>query len=222
MSFTDSLAAACIDTWKGMHEHPFVREIGAGVLPEDKFVFYLRQDYVYLIEFSRLLALACAKAPDLETMRYFKGLLGLTLDTEMELHVKLCGEHGISRELLESTTATPWCLAYTSFLLSTAYSGIFTDLLAAMLPCAWGYHEIGLRLKSQGLPADMHYREWIETYASDQMKHVSDYLRQLMEEQARHSGQVQQKRWQNLFARSVEFEVLFWEMSYRKLDRTLE
>ncbi|MCE5271321.1 thiaminase II [bacterium] len=221
MSFTDSLAAACNDSWQRMHEHPFVREIGEGVLAEDKFVFYLRQDYVYLIEYSRLLALACAKAPDLETMRYFKDLLGQILESEMELHVKICAEYGLSRSVLESTVAAPGCLAYTSFLLSTAYSGSFADLLAVMLPCVWGYHEIGQRLQRQGLPQAQFYRDWIEIYASDQMKNISDCLRQLMEAQARHSDGAAHERWKNLFARSVEFEVLFWEMSWRKLDSAL-
>jgi thiaminase/transcriptional activator TenA len=35
----------------------------------DKFRFYMQQDYYYLIEFTRALAITTAKAPDLQTMR---------------------------------------------------------------------------------------------------------------------------------------------------------
>ena len=48
--------------WSAVLDHPFVRGIGAGDLTRDRFEFYLKQDYIYLIEFGRVLALASAKA----------------------------------------------------------------------------------------------------------------------------------------------------------------
>jgi len=40
--------------WKRVSDHPFVRGIGDGTLSADRFEFYLKQDYVYLIDFSRV------------------------------------------------------------------------------------------------------------------------------------------------------------------------
>ncbi len=54
--------------WEAQHQHPFVRGIGDGTLGLERFQFWLRQDYVFLIEYARLLALAAARSPDLETM----------------------------------------------------------------------------------------------------------------------------------------------------------
>src|SRR3972149_5735190 len=126
MGFTDLMAESSGELWQRMQDHPFVREIGLGTLADDRFVYYLRQDYVYLIEFSRLLALAAARAPDLETMIRFKDLLKFTLEVEMQLHIRLCGQQGISAAELVLTRPAPYCLAYTSYLLSTAYSGDFS------------------------------------------------------------------------------------------------
>ncbi|HEY5190642.1 MAG TPA: hypothetical protein VII77_01550, partial [Candidatus Deferrimicrobium sp.] len=44
--------------WETIFHHPFVKGIGDGTLSRDRFEFYLKQDYVYLIDFSRVFALA--------------------------------------------------------------------------------------------------------------------------------------------------------------------
>ena len=56
---TQSMRQAILD-------HPFVTGVGDGTLPVDRFKHYVTQDYVYLIDYSRVLALASAKAPRLE------------------------------------------------------------------------------------------------------------------------------------------------------------
>jgi hypothetical protein len=38
-------------------------------------------------------------------------------------------------------------------------------VLAALLPCMWGYSELGRSMAATGLPADPRYRRWIQTYA---------------------------------------------------------
>lgn len=222
MGFSDELAAACGDKWERMHTHPFVKEIGDGTLPVDKYSFYLEQDYLYLIEFCRLLAVLASKAPDLETMGRFKDLLASTLDFEMDLHVRTCDGFGITRSQLEAVEPAPSCLAYTSFLLSVARGGEFADGVVALLPCAWGYYEVGRRLAGQCMPDVQHYREWIETYSCDEMKELVDYLRLLADRIGAAGDSGRKKRWEKIFERSVDFEIMFWEMGYHKLSEVSE
>jgi len=47
------------------------------------------------------LALGAARAPELEVMSWFAGLLDETLNTEMELHRGYCAQFGITREEAE-------------------------------------------------------------------------------------------------------------------------
>ena len=86
--------------------HPFVTGVGDGTLPVENFQFYVTQDYAYLIDYSRALALASAMAPRLDDMSWFAGLLDETLNTEMALHRSYCEEFGISAQELESTVAS--------------------------------------------------------------------------------------------------------------------
>jgi len=96
--------------------HQFVTGVGDGTLPVEKFKHYVTQDYVYLIDYSRALALASAKAPMLDDMSWFAGLLDETLNVEMALHREYCREFDISAEELEATVGAPSNVAYTNFL----------------------------------------------------------------------------------------------------------
>jgi thiaminase/transcriptional activator TenA len=86
MAFTDELRQAADPIWAAEHEHPFVRGIGEGSLDAAKFRHYVRQDYLFLIDYARLLALGCARAPRLDEMGRFAQLAGSVLGSEMELH----------------------------------------------------------------------------------------------------------------------------------------
>ena len=84
--FTERLRTKVHAIWEAQHQHLFVRGIGDGTLDLDRFKFWVRQDYLFLIEYARLLALAAARSPDLETMMRFAELVSATLQTEMSLH----------------------------------------------------------------------------------------------------------------------------------------
>jgi len=52
--FTERLYREASAIWEAQHQHPFVRGIGDGALTLDRFQFWLRQDYLFLIEYSRV------------------------------------------------------------------------------------------------------------------------------------------------------------------------
>jgi thiaminase/transcriptional activator TenA len=68
MRFRARLRSAAEDIWEAQHEHPFVRGISDGTLDPGRFRFYVRQDFLFLIEYARVLALAGARAPTPDEM----------------------------------------------------------------------------------------------------------------------------------------------------------
>ncbi|MCY3693325.1 MAG: thiaminase II, partial [Chloroflexi bacterium] len=134
MSFCDEIERESQAQREAMAFHPFVKGIGDGTLPLDRFRHFITQDYVYLVDFARCLALAAAKAPDLETMSWFARSVDYILNTEMELHRSYCAQFGITEAELDATVHAPTCYSYTSYLLRVAHQGSFGELVAALLP----------------------------------------------------------------------------------------
>ena len=213
MTLTERLHNAAAPIWQKTLAHPFVTELGAGVLPLEKFQFYMRQDYVFLVEYSRLLALATAKAPDLDTMGRFAQLLDATLNREMALHRDFAGQCGISPEDLAATQPAPTAYAYTRHLVRIAALGDLPEIVAALLPCQWGYCEIGQILAQRGKPTTApFYCQWIEMYASPEFAALAAWLRELLDG---FSGAVREKQLIETFCASARYEYLFWDMAYR-------
>lgn len=163
------LRNACEDDWRAYVEHPFVLGLQDGTLPEAAFRHYLIQDYLFLIQFARAYALAGYKAESLDDLRAAAESVRVITEVEMGLHVEYCRGWGISEAEMQAAPEAEENMAYTRFVLERGHSGDLLDLYIALLPCMYGYAEIGLRLaadpatKRDGNP----YLPWIEMYSSD-------------------------------------------------------
>lgn len=216
MTFCDELREVAAGIWKREKEHPFVLALGAGSLDDTRFRFYLQQDYLFLIGYAKVFALATAKAGGLETMAYFATLCADTLNSEMALHRSYCAEFGISPEALEAVQPAQTTSGYTGHLLSVAVGGGIAEIVAAVLPCQWGYAEIARTLKEGGMPAEPRYRKWIEMYASPEFEAYGQWLRAKMEELAAPLDAAGKERLKAIFHDSSRWEFLFWEMAWRQ------
>jgi thiaminase/transcriptional activator TenA len=212
VSFSADLRAAAEPVWEAQHAHPFVRGIGDGTLERDRFAHYVRQDYLFLIEYGRLLALGAARAPDPATMARFAQLTQEILVTEMDLHRSYAAELGIHD--LEAERMTPTTRAYTDFLVRVAATGDFAELVAALLPCMWGYAEIGANLAAHGRPAEERYARWIDTYASEEFAQLAAWCRELMDTAAARLAAGARGPLVEAFVTSSRYELAFWQAAW--------
>ncbi|MFO8174061.1 MAG: thiaminase II [Longimicrobiales bacterium] len=215
MKLTDELYAAAEPIWAAQMEHPFVRGLGDGSLKEDLFKRWVLQDYRYLKEFARVFAWAAAKADRLASMSWYAGVLDLTLNTEMELHRQYAGRFGLTAQDLEEEPMWPTTRAYTDFLVRTAADGDMLELLAALLPCAWGYVYLARRLAQGNPPEDQRYADWINQYASEEFARAADWLRDELDRLAEGITREKKLRLLEIFLVSSRYEWRFWEMCWR-------
>ena len=215
MGFSDELRLKCAHIWDMEQRHPFVTGIGDGSLPLENFQYYMRQDYIFLVDFCRAISLTVAKTSTVEDMGWFARLLHETLNTEMALHVSFCADFGITEEELRATEASPTTLAYTNHLVQTAYSGGAGEAAAAILPCSWGYCEIGNMLASRATSPEPLYGRWIEMYDSAEFVELADWLRGFVDRMALESGAQGMAQMERIFTRSSQFEYMFWDAAYR-------
>jgi thiaminase/transcriptional activator TenA len=219
MGFTAELRLKVARSWDLEQRHPFVLGIGDGTLPLDKFRYYMRQDYLFLVDFSRVIAIAVAKSRSVDDMAWFARLLHETLNTEMALHVGFCGEFGITEDELKATSPSPTTLAYTRHLIECAYSGDAGATATAILPCSWGYAEIGRMLADRGTPAGQPlYRRWIEMYSSPEFAELAAWLRSYVDRSADAEGDRGRSRMEEIFVTSSRYEYMFWDAAYRTED----
>jgi thiaminase (transcriptional activator TenA) len=215
MAFTDELFEAARPIWDAQLEHPFVRGIADGSLDPEVFKRWVLQDYLYLKDFVRIFAWAVAKADRLESMNWYAGVLNLTLNTEMELHRQYAARFGLTAADLEREPIWPTTRAYTDFLVRTAADGDMADLVAALLPCAWGYVYIAQGMAKGQPPEDARYADWIAQYASPEFAEAAEWLRTEMNRLAEGTSLEQRKRLEELFVLSSRYEWQFWEMCWR-------
>lgn len=201
--------------WDAQLDHPFVKGIGDGTLEQDVFRRWVVQDYGYLKEFARVFAWAVAKARRLQSMSWYAQVLDLTLNTEMELHRTYAARFGIEPVELEAAELWPTNRAYTDFLVRTAADGDMADLLAALLPCAWGYVHIGQALAAGSPPDDQRYRDWIEQYASEEFADAAGRLRSELESEAEGATPEKRAHLRHLFLLSSRYELRFWDMCWK-------
>ena len=128
LPFTTSLEEVARPLWEAQLAHPFVRGIADGTLDEEAFRRWLRQDWLYLKEYARLLAWAVAKADTLQAMRWYAGVLHLTLETEMGMHRRFAQRFGLDGATLDTSELWPTTRAYSDFLIRTAADGELADL----------------------------------------------------------------------------------------------
>ncbi|MGH2598998.1 MAG: thiaminase II [Dehalococcoidia bacterium] len=218
-SFCDRLRQAAWPIWEQQLQHPFVRALGDGTLPPDTFQFYIRQDARYLDDFAKCYAYAIAKTADHgEIQRFGDGILRV-LEVERGIHQRYAGRFGVSAEEMKATPMAPTTFAYTRHMLYVSATGSKAALLAAILPCAWVYAEVGRhfgRLLGGEPPQDHPYAEWIRTYSSPEFEEVGAWLRQLLEEEAAGLPERELARLEEIFLTSSRYEYMFWDMAQKQ------
>ncbi len=203
--------------WEAYVTHEFVARLGDGTLPRDAFLKYLRQDYVFLVHFSRAWALAVFKAGDLAEMRQAAGVVDALLNHEMALHVETCAREGITQEELERTEEADANLAYTRFVMDAGMRGDFLDLVTALAPCVLGYGEIGARLGREARRDGHPYADWIATYSGAEYQEVCTGFGEMLDRAAAArlgdlASSPRSAALQHLFDTATRLEVAFWQM----------
>ncbi|WP_058306435.1 thiaminase II [Gracilibacillus massiliensis] len=211
--FTDRLWERVEPIWSSYLDHPFVKGLGDGTLEQEKFEHWLKQDYVYLIDYARLFAIGSAKAEDLEKMTVFAKLLHGVLDVEMDLHRKYAADFGISKEELEATEPSAITTAYTSYMLNLSQRGGVENVVASVLACEWSYNFIGKSLaKWPGALDDNFYKSWIEMYSSNEFTDLAEETKQLMNQVTEGKPEHELAQIEEIVVKTSQFEYMFWDM----------
>lgn len=179
--------------------HPTVAGIGRGDLDPDAFRAWLEQDYLYLLDYTRVFARLAWQAPD-GHLGYLVDLAHATLHEELSLHRELSEPFGAD---FDGAVKSEQCAAYTGFLLESAAD--YGRGLAALLPCMWGYSQLGIALAATP-PADPRFLRWVETYADPGFAALGARCAAMLDEAAPDEAAAEQA-----FMTAMRHELAFWD-----------
>lgn len=217
MKFTERLWNRIEPIYYAVLEHPFIVELAEGTLPEEVFLFYLKQDTLYLADFSRALSMAGIRADTTEQMFDFFRFAGETVTVERQLHESFYEKHGVKMDVSKS----PSCFAYTNFLLATAAVKDNAVNIAALLPCFWIYREVGMEIYKKASDENP-YKHWIDTYAGEEFNRSVSRAIEITDEVARSESESRKVEMEQAFVRSTQLEWMFWDSAYRQEQWPLE
>jgi len=209
-----------VNIWLEYTKHEFVQKLANDNLHENCFLNYLKQDYLFLIQFSKAWSLAILKSDNLEEMKIAASTVNELINFEMALHIGLCEGYGISKLDLENTEEENENIAYTRYVLELGYSGDFLDLLSALAPCVLGYGEIGINLQNSNPKVSM-YKKWIETYSSSEYQNVCFNVGKLIDKSfilrlgENYTKTYKWKKANQIFKKATSLEVDFWNMALK-------
>ena len=199
---------------EAIHGLPFNIELAAGTLAPHRFRFYIMQDALYLAQYSRVLSLAAAKAPDTASSQIFGHSALGAIAVEQRLHEHYLRQFRVKPETVASAEPAPDCLAYTSFLLATAHQQPWAVLVAALLPCFWIYWDVAGAITRQQA-TDNPYRAWIDTYADPTFGEAVDRVIGIADQAALATPSLRPAMLA-AFACSAQYEFLFWDGAHQE------
>lgn len=198
--------------WSELVEHAFVRELAAGELAPERFRFYVEQNLLYLPQYARVMALGAAKSRDQRELELFTGALRQVIEVELPENRAL-RDRVIELGAADRSGAlelAPANLAYTSWLLSVAFTGGPIEILAAVLPCTWSYGAIGRELAPTAADHPV-YRAWIGFFAGEEYSGVVERMCADLDELA---DRARLEPLEVIFRTGVRLERGFWDMAY--------
>ena len=188
--------------------HPFVLGLASGSLPEEKFMYYIRQDALYLEEYTRAMALLASRFGNPQITGKLLEYATSNLDSEQELHERYLSDR-------RRTEASPTCLLCSSHLWRQVSAAPLEVALASVLPCFAVYARTGRHIYSTAELQGNPYRQWIEVYAGSGFEAPSDSLVELCDSYAEGVRDSLREEMTEAFVTGVRLEWMFWDSAYK-------
>ena len=215
MKLSETLYLSAKDIWDSYYEHPFVKGIGEGNLDIKKFKYYMVQDYLYLLEYSKVFALGIVKAKDEDTMRIFAESVYSILNGETSIHRKYMERLSITKEEIIKATPALCNTSYTNYMLWVSQNEGLLQLAVAVLSCSWSYKMIGDKLSE--IPNSVNhefYGEWIKGYISKEYAQSNDVIINLIDRLGEGCSHGEVENLKTIFINCSRYEYEFWNMAY--------
>ena len=196
--------------YAGILEEPFLKELAAGTLPEEKFARYIAQDEVYLGNYGKQMYEMADRMPVAEEREMFRAFADAGMEGEKLMHQLLIDRFGIDLAV-EGSVVTK---AYNAHTQRAVDSGSREVGLAAMLPCMWIYNRVGLHILEVATLEGNPYKEWIEEYGNEEFTAGVNGVVEMIDAWAEKVDAATREEMTEAYLEAALYEYAFWDYGY--------
>lgn len=198
---------AALPLYNRILEHPFIKELCAGTLDREVFNRYLRQDALYIENYSRVLANIASRLPRMDQVASFLDFAKDGVAVEEEMHKSYLADTDMSR-----VVKSPTCQLYCS-LLSAQTNAPVEVAAASILPCFRVYHEAGRHIKANSKEGNP-YSKWIDTYDNPYFDSSNNRAIEICDELAGNTSADIRRAMTRIYVEATRLEWMFWDSAY--------
>lgn len=208
--FADRQVERLAAPWGRMLDHPLLRGMRDGTLPDDVFEHWMRQDYLFVRAAIPFLAALIPRGPASHWGPLARAIGAL--EAEVRLFEEQARELGVELEGARPSGAVE---ALNRFLLDTAQRASYEEAYAGLVAAHRATHE-SFRFVRSGLAPDSPVGPFVKNWAGREFGFYLGYLERELDGLARDASEEIRGRMAETFERVVRYEIAFFDAAMRR------
>ena len=200
-------------------QHEFTKKLAAGTLPSSSLKRYLLNDHLFLDSFIILLSTMVSRARTLSDRIPGCRFLGLMTSSENNYFQDTFTSLGVTPTERSAYKMEKVAEDFINIMKEAVVTGSLSCCLAVLCVCEWSYLEWGTIASATSKVNDQpNLQGWIDLHSGEYFESVVGYLRGLLDEEENVIGEEERAKVEDLFKRTVDLEVEFFDMSMRESE----
>lgn len=207
-------------TAKVIEETEHMQDILHGTMSLERMRFQIRQNYQYLMDYTRCWAVGLSKCESYEDMELWYSIVKNTMEnTVMMNRTYWAKQLEMSVEEMDAVIEAEGKRSYTAFQLMTAHEGDLAKTMMALFPCNIIYRYFGEDLLDQcTLPHDNMYYQWLAYYVSPEYIRKTENEIDIVNRLCAHKTKKETARLLEILATSCNYEIRQWQDMYHNMS----
>ncbi|MDO5138085.1 MAG: hypothetical protein Q4D71_06430, partial [Oscillospiraceae bacterium] len=196
-----------------------MQDILHGTMSLERMRFQIKQNYQYLMDYTRCWAVGFSKCESFEDMEIWYSIVKNTMENTVMMNRTYWAEQlEMTVGEMDAVIEAEGKRSYTAFQLMTAHEGDLAKTMMALFPCNILYRYFGEDLLDQcTLDKDNMYYQWLAYYVSDEYIKKTENEIAIVNRLCGNKTEKEIARLLEIFATSCNYEILQWSDMYHNM-----
>lgn len=202
-----------------IEQTPHMQDILHGTMSPERFRFQIKQNYQYLLDYTRCFAAALSKCTCYDQMQDWYALLKSTMEDTVMLNRSYWAQQAeLTTEEMDGVIQAPGKRSYTAFQMMNVQQSKLAEAMMALFPCNILYRFFGEDLLPQcTLPEDNMFYQWLAFYVCDSYIAKTEREIAMVNQLCGNKPPREQAYLLEIFATSCNYEILQWQDMYHNM-----